>query len=42
MMMFFGLASVAGAVFALVLWLTAGRKAQEKSAVLSSERTTST
>lgn len=29
MMLFFGLASVAGAVFALILWLTAGRKAQE-------------
>ncbi|HEY4079728.1 MAG TPA: MFS transporter [Burkholderiaceae bacterium] len=29
MMMFFGIASVLGAVFALLLWLTAGRKAQE-------------
>ncbi|MBO9689122.1 MFS transporter [Roseateles chitosanitabidus] len=31
MMLFFGLASVAGAVFALILWLTAGRKAQEQA-----------
>ncbi len=29
MMLFFGIASVLGAVFALLLWLTAGRKAQE-------------
>ncbi len=32
MMLFFGLASVAGAVFALILWLTAGRKSQEQAA----------
>ena len=31
MMLFFGLASVAGAVAALTLWLTAGRKEQERA-----------
>lgn len=31
MMLFFGIASVAGAVFALILWLTAGRKDQEQA-----------
>jgi MFS family permease len=32
MMLFFGLASVGGAVFAVILWLTAGRRDQEKTA----------
>jgi len=33
MMLFFGLASVGGAAFALILWLTAGRRAQERAAL---------
>lgn len=32
MMLFFGIASVVGAVFALILWLTAGRRDQELAA----------
>lgn len=34
MMAFFGLTSVAGLAFALMLWLTAGRREQEKAATL--------